>query len=439
MLNQNDTLRTENQTEDSSPIETVQAQTIPAQSFLQKFFSLFRGDKVIWTVFIILCCISLIEVYSASGGQIGALIRHGRFLVAGLLVILGLHYIPYRFFRFFLMLGLAVSFVLLLLIATRVIGVEINAGTRWISFFGLFLFQPSEIAKVTLMGTIAFLLSQQNKFDEKELFWWMSGLTIAVCGVIFFDNFSTAALLFLVCFLMMFIGNVKTTRLLKLLSVLVIAGVAFVLIVSALPAEMKQPGTLLGRYNTWVNRLVNFGGQPEVTEATFVLTQDNAARVAIANGGIFGVFPGNGTAREFLPFADSDFIYAIIIEEMGLLGGGFVMLLFIILLIRAGKIARKTEKLFPKFLVLGSALMLSTQAFLHMAVNVGVLPVTGQPLPLISLGGTSVVISSVYFGLILSVDRFGEGKKKEEVQEETTDESEAIKDDEVAFQEIKVG
>ena len=434
MLNQNDTHPIENNAEEIS-----QPQTMPTQSFLQQFFGLFRGDKVIWTVFIILCCISLIEVYSASGGQVGAFIRHGRFLAAGLLVILGLHYIPYRFFRFFLMLGLAVSFVLLFLIAIRVIGVEINAGTRWISFFGLFLFQPSEIAKVTLMGTIAYLLSRQNKFDEKELFWWMSGLTIAVCGVIFFDNFSTAALLFLVCFLMMFIGNVKIKRLLLLLGILAVAGVLFVLFVEMLPAEMKEPGTLLGRYQTWINRFLNFRADTGV-DAAFVLTQDNAARVAIANGGLFGVFPGNGTAREFLPFADSDFIYAIIIEEMGLLIGGFgVMLLFIILLIRAGKIARKTEKLFPKYLVLGSALMLSTQAFLHMAVNVGVLPVTGQPLPLISLGGTSVVISSVYFGLILSVDRFGEGKKKEDVKEEKAVENEAVKDDRVEFQEIKVG
>ena len=138
------------------------------------------------------------------------------------------------------------------------------------------------------------------------------------------------------------------------------------------------------------------------------------AKIAIANGGVLGVFPGNSTERDFLPQAYSDFIYAIIIEEMGLIGGIFVLLLYVIILIRSGMIARKTERLFPKYLVLGSALMLSMQAFINMAVAVNLIPVTGQPLPLVSRGGTSTLITCAYFGLILSADRFGIGKKKEE-------------------------
>ena len=143
-------------------------------------------------------------------------------------------------------------------------------------------------------------------------------------------------------------------------------------------------------------------------------------------GGVFGVFPGNSTERDFLPQAYSDFIYAIIIEEMGMLGGVFVLLLYLIILIRSGMIARKTEKLFPKYLVLGSAMMLSIQAFINMAVAVNLIPVTGQPLPLISRGGTSTLITCAYFGLILSADRFGIGKKKEQVVSEENSIEEVI-------------
>jgi cell division protein FtsW len=143
-------------------------------------------------------------------------------------------------------------------------------------------------------------------------------------------------------------------------------------------------------------------------------------------GGVFGVFPGNSTERDFLPQAYSDFIYAIIIEEMGLLGGMFVLLLYLVILIRGGIIARKTEKLFPKYLVMGSALMLSIQAFINMAVAVNLIPVTGQPLPLISRGGTSTLITCAYFGLILSADRFGISKKKEGDSVDSDDKSNEV-------------
>jgi cell division protein FtsW len=163
-------------------------------------------------------------------------------------------------------------------------------------------------------------------------------------------------------------------------------------------------------------------------EEYFSITDENYqvahAKIAISNGGVFGVFPGNSTERDFLPQAYSDFIYAIIIEEMGILGGVFVLLLYVIILIRSGMIAKRIQKLFPKYLVLGSAMMLSIQAFINMAVAVNLIPVTGQPLPLISRGGTSTLITCAYFGLILSADRFGIGKK--EVPVVSSDES--IKD-----------
>ncbi len=245
------------------------------------------------------------------------------------------------------------------------------------------------------------------------------------------DNLSTAALLFVVCFLLMFIGNVKLTRLLKVAGTGIAFLILFIVLLKVIPSEWTNSG-VLSRVGTWQNRIAEFGSHKEEAEETYyTITDDNYqvahAKIAIANGGVLGKFPGNSTERDFLPQAYSDFIYAIIIEEMGIAGGVFVLLLYIIILIRSGMIARKTQKLFPKYLVLGSALMLSMQAFINMAVAVNLIPVTGQPLPLISRGGTSLLITCAYFGLILSADRFGIGKKKGEVTTDETDQSDKKK------------
>lgn len=397
----------------------VNGEDLHLEAGTAKIASIFKGDKVIWSVFIALCIISLIEIFSATStivyrqqNQWGPILRHAMFLIGGVGVILLIHNIPYRYFSslIFILIG---SIVLLIL--TPFIGTTINGAERWISIMG-FTIQPSEIAKISLMGTVAFLLSKQNGMNDGLLFKWMIGLMVVVCAIIAMDNLSTAVLLFGVCFLLMFIGNVRLTRLLKVVGVGVSFVLLFVLLLNVLPEKMTESGAL-SRLGTWQNRIANFGGakeQPE--ESYYAITDDNYqvahAKIAIANGGVFGVIPGNSTSRDFLPQAYSDFIYAIIIEEMGLIGGIFVLLLYIILLIRSGMIARKTEKLFPKYLVLGSALMLCTQAFINMAVAVNLIPVTGQPLPLISRGGTSTLITCAYFGLILSADRFGIGKKK---------------------------
>src|SRR5690554_3752490 len=392
-------------------------------SILNDFGSkIFKGDKVIWTVFIILCVISLIEIFSATStivyrqqNQWGPILRHAMFLIGGVGVILLIHNIPYRFFSslIFVLLG-----AILLLILTPVIGVSVNNADRWISILGITI-QPSEIAKISLMGTIAFLLSKQNGVNDSILFKWMIGLMIVVCGIIAMDNLSTAVLLFGVCYLLMFIGNVKLIRLLKVAGVGIGFVLLFILFLNIIPTSWTDSGPL-NRLGTWQNRITHFGQAREMSEEEyFTITDENYqvahAKIAISNGGVFGVFPGNSTERDFLPQAYSDFIYAIIIEEMGLLGGMFVLLLYLVILIRGGIIARKTEKLFPKYLVMGSALMLSIQAFINMAVAVNLIPVTGQPLPLISRGGTSTLITCAYFGLILSADRFGISKKKEQV------------------------
>ncbi len=382
---------------------------------------IFKGDKVLWSVFIILCVISLVEIFSATStivyrqqNQWGPILRHTMFLIGGVGVILLIHNIPYRFFSSLIFVLLA---AIVLLILTPFIGTSVNNADRWISFMG-FTIQPSEIAKISLMGTIAFLLSKQNGQNDGLLFKWMIGLMILVCGIIAMDNLSTALLLFGVCYLLMFIGNVKIMRLLKVAGAGIAIVMLFILLLNVIPEKWTDSGPL-NRLGTWQNRITHFGEAREMPEEEyFVITDENYqvahAKIAIANGGVFGVFPGNSTERDFLPQAYSDFIYAIIIEEMGLIGGIFVLLLYVIILIRSGMIARKTEKLFPKYLVLGSALMLSIQAFINMAVAVNLIPVTGQPLPLVSRGGTSTLITCAYFGLILSADRFGIGKKKEE-------------------------
>src|SRR5690554_4292839 len=418
---------TDNPTE---PIEEVKTSGSTLVEFGHKIF---KGDKVIWSVFIILCIISLIEIFSATStivyrqqNQFGPILRHTMFLIGGVGIILLIHNIPYRFFSslIFVLLG-----AIVLLILTPFIGESVNNADRWISIMG-FTIQPSEIAKISLMGTIAFLLSKQNGHNDGILFKWMIGLMIVVCGIIAVDNLSTAVLLFGVCYLLMFIGNVKITRLLKVAGVGIAIILLFVLLLNIIPESWTDSGPL-NRLGTWQNRITHFGEAKEMTEEEyFTITDENYqvahAKIAISNKRVFGVFPGNSTERDFLPQAYSDFIYAIIIEEMGLLGGMFVLLLYLVILIRGGIIARKTEKLFPKYLVMGSALMLSIQAFINMAVAVNLIPVTGQPLPLISRGGTSTLITCAYFGLILSADRFGISKKKEGDSVDSDDKSNEV-------------
>ncbi|MDD2512657.1 MAG: FtsW/RodA/SpoVE family cell cycle protein [Proteiniphilum sp.] len=397
---------------------------------------MFKGDKVIWAVFIALCVISLVEIFSATSTIVyrqqniwGPILRHAMFLIAGVGVILLIHNIPYRYFSslIFVLLG-----AIVLLILTPFIGTSVNGAERWISFMG-FTIQPSEIAKISLMGTIAFLLSRQNGTNDALLFKWMIGLMVVVTGIIAMDNLSTAVLLFGVCYLLMFIGNVKLLRLLKVAGAGMVLLLLFIVLLKVIPESWADEGPL-SRLGTWQNRIEHFDSGKELSEEEyFAITDDNYqvahAKIAIANGGALGVFPGNSTERDFLPQAYSDFIYAIIMEEMGLAGGLFVLLLYVIILIRAGMIARKTEKLFPKYLVLGSAMMLSIQAFINMAVAVNLIPVTGQPLPLISRGGTSTLITCAYFGLMLSADRFGIGKKKNEEPAERSGENEQDRQD----------
>lgn len=393
---------------------------------------LFKGDRVIWIIFMFLCLISAVEVFSATStlayqnvnhwAPIG---RHATFLVGGFLAVVLLHNVPYTVFRAGIFL-FPVS--LIMLIVTPFIGISANDAHRWLSIFGVQL-QPSEFAKLSLLILIAFLLSKRGRITDDQIFKWILICTLVACGLILPENFSTAFMLFGVSFLMMFIGQLPIKKLMKLAGTLVALLVLFLAVLKFTPKEIVQ-SYLPGRLATWQARLERFGDDSANYNAagTYIVTDENYqvshAKIAIARGGLFGQMPGHGQQRDFLPQAYSDFIYAIILEELGFAGGVFVLLLYIMLLVRVGMIARRCETPFPKFLVLGCGLLIVVQALANMAVAVSLIPVTGQPMPLVSRGGTSTVISCVYFGIILSISRFGAHiRETDEEEQEQTEET----------------
>ncbi len=373
---------------------------------------LFKGDRAIWIIFMFLCLVSVVEVFSATStiayknaNHWAPIVRHASFLSVGFVLILLIHNIPSRFFSALILL-LPLSIIMLFL--TPFIGVSENEAHRWLSFFGV-QFQPSEFAKLACIVFVSFLLSKRGKFTEDQIFRYiLIGVTLT-CVLILPENFSTAFMLFGVCFLMMCIGQLPYKKMAILTGALLLAGALFVL------ALVTLPDSVIGKTSrglTWKERIKDFSHKDkEFDPATYRITDDNYqvshSKIAIARGGLFGQMPGHGQQRDFLPQAYSDFIYAIIIEELGFVGGVAVLLLYIMLLVRVAMIARKCDRLFPKFLVLGCGLLIVTQALANMAVAVNLIPVTGQPLPLISRGGTSTVITCIYFGIILSISRFG--------------------------------
>ena len=391
---------------------------------------LFKGDRVIWIIFMFLCLISVVEVFSATStiayknaNHWAPIVRHATFLLGGFVLVLLLHNIPCRFFPAFILL-LPVS--VLMLLVTPFVGINANDAHRWLEIFGI-QFQPSEFAKLASIVFIAFLLSKRNKFTDDQIFKYILIGVGATCVLILPENFSTAFMLFGVCFLMMFIGQLPLKKLGKLAGVLILGLVVFIVLLRFTPAGVTQ--YLPDRFSTWQGRLERFfdGHESDTDEnGVYKITDDNYpvshAKIAIARGGLFGQLPGHGQQRDFLPQAYSDFIYAIIIEELGVVGGVFVLMLYIMLLVRVGMIARKCDKAFPKYLVLGCGLLVVVQALANMAVAVNLIPVTGQPMPLVSRGGTSTVISCIYFGIILSVSRFGANmgnEEDEDLEEET--------------------
>lgn len=387
---------------------------------------LFQGDLVIWAIYFWLCMISLIEVYSAasslsytSGDFMAPLFKQAIFLGIGTAVVWVIHSIPCRFFKLGVFLYPISVFLLIL---TLIIGAKENDGARWLNF-GI-KFQPSEIAKGALVLFVALILSfgQTEKGADKRAMKIILFATCLTCALIVTENLSTAALLFATVFVMMFIGRVPTKQLGKIVGVCLLGVVLLATIVTIFPKEKLNESKLLHRASTWVDRVKDHTTDKETMSDTIFLrdhAQEARAKIAIASSNMIGKMPGNSEQRDHLAQAYSDFIYAIIIEEMGVIGAVFVAFLYIILLFRAGRIASMCERNFPAYLTMGLAILLVIQAMVNMLVAVGLIPITGQPLPLISRGGTSTIINSVYFGMILSVSRYArknlDGQKVEKL------------------------
>lgn len=374
---------------------------------------LLQGDLVIWAIYFWLCMISLIEVYSAgsslsykSGDFMAPLFKQAIFLGIGTAVVWVIHSIPCRFFK----LGVVLYPIsIFLLILTLIIGAKENDGARWLNF-GI-KFQPSEIAKGALVLFVALILSfgQTEKGADKRAMKIILFATFVTCALIVTENLSTAGLLFATVFVMMFIGRVPTKQLGKIVGVCLLGVILLATVVTILPKEQLDGSKVLHRASTWVDRVKDHTSDKETMSDTIFLrdhAQEARAKIAIASSNMIGKMPGNSEQRDHLAQAYSDFIYAIIIEEMGVIGAVFVAFLYIILLFRAGRIASMCERNFPAYLTMGLAILLVIQAMVNMLVAVGLIPITGQPLPLISRGGTSTIINSVYFGMILSVSRY---------------------------------
>ena len=410
-----------------------------------KISGIFKGDKVIWMVFFFLCIISVVEVFSSSStlsykteNYWAPAIKHLSTWGLGIVMMIGVLNIDCKYFRIATPFLLLLSFVTLCYVL--VAGVSENGASRWINLFG-FQFQPSELAKTTLVLATAQVLSamQTENGTEKSTMKYV----MITCGFLIIpvalENLSTAMLMGLIMVLMMFIGKVpfrQLGRLLGIVFLIVVFVVGMVMIIGSTEEktndkqnlseqfESKQkdddPSLLekiFHRASTWKGRIQKFVSNEEVKPEDYDLdtySQVGHANIAIASSNIVGKGPGNSVERDFLPQAFSDFIYAIIIEEMGIWGGALVALLYIILLFRTGRIAARCENNFPAFLVMGLALMMVTQALFNMLVAVGLAPVTGQPLPLISKGGSSIVFSCINIGVILSVSRSARRKGETE-------------------------
>lgn len=372
-----------------------------------------KGDKVIWAVVFLLSIFSLLAVYSSTGTlayryQGGNteyyMLKHLVILFLGLSLMYLAHKIRYIYYSPLFKIALLIAIPLLLV--TLFYGLNLNEARRVLLLpFGI-TFQTSDLAKLTLIMYLARLLTkkQENIKDFRSAFVPIILPVLLVVFLILPANFSTAAMIFTTSLVLMFIGRVNMKYILAMIGIGAVLLTIFIVVMTQLP-DGRQ-----GRLGTWQNRIAQFtsdGGDNYQVEQ---------AHIAIAGGGILGKGPGNSRQRNFIPHPYSDFIFAIIVEEYGLAGGSFIVLLYLILLFRAVVIVTKIPQTFGAFLSIGVAFSLVFQAMINMGVAVGLLPVTGQPLPLVSMGGTSIWFTSLSLGIILSVSK--EIAKKENKAEQ---------------------
>jgi len=390
---------------------------------VKNIFQYIQGDRAIWGVVGLLALFSFLPVYSASsnlaylygdGSTLPYLFKHFAHLVLGFAILYGVHKIPYHYFRGLSII--AVPVIVLLLIITMAEGTTIEGAnaSRWIRvpFVGV-TFQTSTLAGVVLMTYVARYLSRIKDrtvtFKETILPLWVP--VFIVLALILPANFSTTAIFFLMIVLLVFIGGYP----LRYLGIILGAGLIFLtlFVISA----KAFPDLFPNRVDTWMSRVENFSDNKD-TEADY---QIEKAKIAIASGGITGLGPGKSVQKNFLPQSSSDFIYAIIVEEWGLVGGLFLMVLYLFLLFRIVVVAHKSTSVFGKLLVIGVGFPIIFRALINMAVAVELFPVTGQNLPLISSGGTSIWMTCLALGMILSVSAKREVPVKEEKEENPLD------------------
>lgn len=376
--------------------------------FINKYI---KGDRVVWLVVLLLAILSVLAVYSSivtlaykyqGGDTLYYLFKHGVILVVGFILMIIAHNLNYKYYSRISQIAIVLSIPLLAL--TLMTGANINDASRWLVIPVINqTFQTSDLAKLALIMYLARILykKQTDLNDFKLVFMYLMLPVLLVCGFIFPANFSTAAMLFTTSMIIMFIGRVPLKYILSLI------GMIFGALLLALTIASAKPD-LLPRLATWEKRIETFtqGGDKDANY------QADQAKIAIATGGVVGKGPGGSTQRNFLPHPYSDFIYAIIIEEYGLLGGIIVIVLYLILFYRGVKIAQRAEKSFGTFLAVGLSFSLVFQAMINMAVAVNLFPVTGQPLPLVSMGGTSIWFTCLAIGVILSVSRKSESSNK---------------------------
>src|SRR5690554_1490543 len=390
---------------------------------MKNIFQYITGDKGIWGVIMLLSVFSFLPVYSASsnlaylygdGSTLPYLLKHGAHLILGFVILYGVHKIPHHYFKGLSLIALPVVF--LLLVITMAEGTTIGGAnaSRWIRipFVGI-TFQTSALAGVVLMTFVARYLSRikDKEVTFKESFFYLWLPVFMLLALILPANFSTTAIFFSMIVMLVFVGGYP----LKYLGIILGAGLLF-LTLFMLTAK-AFPNIFPNRVDTWINRVENFTDKQD-TEADY---QIEKAKIAIVTGGIAGLGPGKSVQKNFLPQSSSDFIYAIIVEEFGLVGGISLMLVYLFLLFRIVVIAHKAPTIFGKLLVIGVGVPIVFQAIINMGVAVELFPVTGQNLPLVSSGGTSIWMTCLALGMVLSVSSKREVVQKEETEENPLD------------------
>lgn len=361
-----------------------------------------KGDRTIWLMVFFLYIVSILAVYSSTGTlayrfRAGNteyyLLRHFIIIIMGIGILFLSHNVKYKYYS--LVAKVAIYFAILLLVYTLLMGTSIHDASRWVSLPIINIsFQSSDFARLALIIYLARLLTRRQHVidDAGTAFLPITIPVVLVCALILPANFSTAAVLFITSLVLMYLGRARIKHIMAFAGICLAGAALFVIVLSSMPES--------GRVQTWQNRITSF-----IDKENSNTYQIDQAKIAIATGGITGKLPGNSTQRNYLPQAYSDFIYAIIIEEYGLVGGFFVLLFYMIILYRGIRIAHKSPGTFGALLAAGLSFGLVFQAMINMAVAVNVLPVTGQQLPLVSMGGTSLWFTSLSIGIILSVSR----------------------------------